>query len=196
MPSREADRIVIKGENMKILKPSLSLLAVVVVGALAACSNFNKAADVSGDIRTSMLQAGLKDVKVSQDRDKGVVTLSGNVTSEDDKAKAESLARSMSGAQVVSNQIAVLPLGAENVAHKVNVDLDEGIESNLDAALIKDSLHDSVKYSVKNHVVTLTGDVNSQAKRVRAQEVAAAVLNVEQVVNELQVKKQKATSTN
>ncbi len=181
---------------MKTLKPYLSVLAVVVVGTLAGCSNFNKSADVSGDIRTSMEQAGLKDVKVSQDRDKGVVTLSGNVTSDDDKAKAESLARSMSGAQVVSNQIAVLPLGAENAAHKVNVDLDEGIESNLDAALIKDRLHDSVKYSVKNHVVTLTGDVNSQAKRERAGEVAAAVLNVDQVVNELQVKKQKATSTN
>ena len=102
----------------------------------------------------------------------------------------------LSGAQVVSNQIAVLPQGVENVAHKVNVDLDEGIESNLDAALIADRLHDSVKYTVKNHVVTLTGDVNSQSKRARAEEVAAGVLNVEQVVNELQVKKQKATSSN
>lgn len=182
---------------MKLLKPSLSLLAVVVVGTLAGCStSFNKTADVSGEIHTSMDQAGLKDVTVKQDRDKGVVTLGGHVTSDEDKAKAESMARSMSGAQVVSNQIAVLPLGAENVAHKVNVDLDEGIESNLDAALIKDSLHDSVKYTVKNHVVTLTGDVNSQSKRARAEEVAARVLNVEQVVNELQVKKQKATSTN
>jgi hyperosmotically inducible periplasmic protein len=194
------DRIVIRGENMKKLKPYLSKLApglaLVLAGTLAGCSNFNKAADVSGDIRTSMEQAGLKDVKVSQDRDKGIVTLRGNVTSDDDKAKAESLARSMSGSQVVANQIAVLPVGAENLAHKVNVDLDEGIESNLDAALIKDRLHDSVKYSVKNHVVTLTGDVNSQSKRARAEQVAAAVLNVDQVVNELQVKKQKATTTN
>ena len=183
--------------DLSKLAPGLALgLALVVVGTLAGCSNFNQAADVSGSIRTSMEQAGLKDVKVSQDRDKGIVTLSGDVTSDEDKAKAESLARSMSGSQVVANQIAVLPLGAENLAHKVNVDLDEGIESNLDAALIKDSLHDSVKYSVKNHVVTLTGDVNSQSKRARAEQVAAAVLNVDQVVNELQVKKQKATSTN
>jgi hyperosmotically inducible protein len=196
MPLREGDRIVIEGENMKPLKPYLSLLAVVVVGTLAACSSFNRAADVSGDVRKSMEQAGLKDVTVSQDRDKGVVTLGGNVTSDDDKAKAESLARSMSGAQVVSNQIAVLPLGAENAAHKVNVDLDEGIENNLDAALIKNELHGNVKYAVKNHVVTLTGEVNSQSKRARAEEVAARVLNVEQVVNERQVKAQKATSTN
>lgn len=182
---------------MKLLKPGLSLLAVVVVGTLAGCStSSNKAPDVSADIRTSMEQAGLKDVTVSQDRDKGVVTLGGNVASDEDKAKAESLARSRSGAQVVSNQIAVLPPGAEKVAHKVNVDLDEGIERNLDAALIKEGLHDSVKYTVKNHVVTLTGDVNSQSRRARAEQVAAGVLNVEQVVNELQVKKQKATSTN
>ena len=169
---------------------------MVLIGTLAGCSNFNKAADVSGSVRTSIEEAGLKNVTVSQDRDKGIVTLGGNVTSDDDKAKAESIARSLSGAQVVSNQIAVLPQGVENEAHKVNVDLDEGIESNLDAALIKDRLHDSVKYTVKNHVVTLTGDVNSQSKRARAEEVAAGVLNVDQVVNELQVKKQRATSSN
>lgn len=181
---------------MKTIKPYLSILAVGVLAALAACSGFNRAADVSGDIRRSMEQAGLKDVKVSQDRDKGVVTLGGDVASDDEKVKAESIARSMSGSQVVSNQIAVLPVGGENAAHKVNVDLDEGIENNLDAALLKDRLHASVKYSVKNHVVTLTGDVNSQSKRARAEEIASKVLNVEQVVNELQVKQQKATSSN
>jgi hyperosmotically inducible protein len=186
-----------KERNMKMLKPFLSLLAVAAVGTLAGCSTtLTKAADVSGSIRTSMEQAGLKGVTVSQDRDKGVVTLGGNVTTDDDKSKAESIARSISGPQVVSNQIAVLPLGVENVAHKVNVDLDEGIESNLDAALIKNELHGNVKYAVKNHVVTLTGNVDSQSKRARAEEVASRVLNVDQVVNELQVKAQKATSSN
>jgi hyperosmotically inducible protein len=66
----------------------------------------------------------------------------------------------------------------------------------LDAALIQNRLHKNVKYDVKNGVVTLTGEVNSQLKRTFAQNVAAAVPNVQQVVNELQVKNQKATSTN
>ena len=96
----------------------------------------------------------------------------------------------------MSNQIAVIPPGAENEAEKVNSDLDKGIKSNLDAALIQDRLHDSVKYAVKNHVVTLTGEVDSQSKRTRAEQVASAVLNVNQVVNELQVKEQKASSSN
>jgi osmotically-inducible protein OsmY len=53
-----------------------------------------------------------------------------------------------------------------------------------------------VKYSVKNAEVTLTGTVNSQALRSQAQTLAAGVPNVRHVVNELQVKDQKATGTN
>ena len=182
---------------MKTLKPCLFLLAAVVVaGTLVGCSmRSTKAADVSASIRTSLDQAGLKDVSVSQDRDKGVVTLGGHVAADGDKSKAESIARSIAGAQVVSNQIAVIPPGAENDAKTVNSDLDKAIESNLDAALIKEKLHERVKYAVKNHVVTLTGEVDSQSKRARAEKVASAILNVQQVVNELQVKRQKASSS-
>jgi osmotically-inducible protein OsmY len=182
---------------MKTLKSCAALLAVTVVGTLTGCSTTStKAADVSDSIRTSLDQAGLKDVSASQDRDKGVVTLGGHVAMDGDKAQAESIARSFSGSEVVSNQIAVVQPGAESKTREINEDLDKGIESNLDAALIRDRLHESVKYTVKNHVVTLTGEVNSQSKRARAQEIASAVLNVQQVVNELQVRAQKASSSN
>jgi len=182
--------------NMKTLKLCLFLLAVVAAGALVGCSSAStKTADVSGSIRTSLDQAGLKDVSVSQDRDKGVVTLGGHVAADGAKSQAESIAKSLAGAQVVSNQIAVLPPGAESDAKTVNSDLDKGVANNLDAALITDKLHETVKYSVKNRVVTLTGEVDSQSKRARAQEVASMVPNVQQVVNELQVKDQKATSS-
>jgi osmotically-inducible protein OsmY len=182
---------------MKKFKTCLSLLAMVAVGTLAGCSTSStKAADVSGSIRTSLDQAGLKDVSVSQDRDKGVVALGGHVAADADKSHADTIARSFAGAHVVANQIAVIPPGVESEAKKINSDLDKGIESNLDAALIEERLHESVKYAVKNHVVTLTGDVESQSKRARAEKVASGVLNVQQVVNELQVKKQKATSSN
>jgi hyperosmotically inducible protein len=182
---------------MRTLKPYFSVLAVVVVGTLVGCSTTStKSADVSDSIRTSLDQAGLKAVSASQDRDKGVVTLTGNVASNGDKSQAESIARSLAATQVVSNQIAVIPPGAESAAKRVNADLDKGIESNLDAALIENKLHESVKYAVKNNVVTLTGDVDSEGKRSRAERVASGVVNVAQVVNELQVKGQKATSSN
>jgi osmotically-inducible protein OsmY len=52
-----------------------------------------------------------------------------------------------------------------------------------------------VKYDVKNGVFTLNGKVNSQSKRAWVQKLATDVPNVKQVVNELQVKGQKATSS-
>jgi osmotically-inducible protein OsmY len=181
---------------MKAFNLCVSILAVVVVGTLTGCSTTStRAANVIDSIRTSLDQAGLKDVSASQDRDKGVVTLGGHVSSDRDKTQAESIARSLAGSQVVANQVAVIPPGVEREAKTVNSDLDKGIESNLDAALIMHKLHDSVKYAVKNHVVTLTGDVDSPSKRARAEEVASAVPNVQQVVNVLQVKGQKATSS-
>jgi osmotically-inducible protein OsmY len=77
----------------------------------------------------------------------------------------------------------------------VNSDLDQGIEKNLDAALIQNKMHHNVKYEVKSGVVTLTGDVNSEELRSIAEKVAAGVPNVQQVVNDLQVKNQKASSS-
>ena len=78
----------------------------------------------------------------------------------------------------------------------MNSDLDKAIEKTLDAALIQNKLHKNVKYDVKNGVVTLTGEVNSQSKRALAEQIASAVPNVKQVVNDLQIKNQKASSSN
>ena len=182
---------------MKTLRPCFSLLAVLLVGTLAGCSTTpTKSADVSDGVRKSLDQAGFKDVSANQDRGKGVVTLTGHVAADADKAKAESIAQSIAVGQVVSNQIAVVPVGIESEAKAVNLDLDKGIENNLDAALVEAKLHDRVKYDVKNHVVTLTGEVDSQATRTLAGRVASSVPNVQQVVNELQIKAQKATSSN
>ena len=180
----------------KTLRLCLTLLAMVAAGMLAGCSQTPmKSPDVSDTIRKSLDRAGFKDVSVTQDREKGVLTLGGHVAADGDKAKAESIATSLAGGQVVSDQIAVIPLGGESAAKAVNSDLDGGIAKNLDAALIQHKLHKSVKYDVKNSVVTLTGEVNSQSKRRQAESIAASVPNVRQVVNELQVKNQKATSS-
>lgn len=180
---------------MKALKLCLTLLALLVVGMLIGCSTSTKSPDVSDSLRKSLDEAGLKDVSVTQDRDKGVVTLSGNVATDDAKAQAESIAKSIATGQVIANQIAVIPPGGESDAKTVNADLDKGIENNLHAALIQNRLQKAVKYAVKNGVVTLTGEVNSQSKRAQAEQVASNVPNVRQVVNELQVKDQKASST-
>jgi hyperosmotically inducible protein len=180
---------------MKTTKLLPTLFMLLAICALIGCSASAKSPDVSDSIRQSLDQAGLKDVSVSQNRDKGIVTLGGQVASNSDKSQAESLAKTFAGTQVVANQIAVIPVGAEKAAKAVNADLDQGIEKNLDAALIQNKMHRDVKYEVKSGVVTLSGDVNSEELRSSAEKVAAGVPNVQQVVNNLQVKNQKASSS-
>jgi hyperosmotically inducible periplasmic protein len=178
------------------VKLSLALLALFAVASFVACSGtIAKSPEVTSNIRKSLDEAGLKDVSVSQDRDKGVVTLDGKVDSEEIKNQAESIAKSIAPGQVVANQIVVLPPGDEKDAKSVNSDLDKGIDNNLHAALIQNDIEKGVSYDVKSGVVTLTGEVNSQSKRAQIEQVASEVPNVQQVVNELQVKDQKATST-
>src|ERR1700737_3892005 len=182
--------------DMKSLRSMMTLVPVLLVGGLLGCSDTpTKSPDVTDSVRKSLDQSGYKDVSVSQDRDKGVVTLSGTVASESDKAQAESLAKVAAAGQVVANTIAVRPPGDESAAKAVDSDLDKAIEKNLDAALVKRKMDKGVHYSVKNGVVTLKGDAPTQNPRAASKQIAAGVPNVKQVVNEMEVKEQKATST-
>ena len=178
-------------------EPSVVLgCAALAIGYLAGCRGTSaNSPDLTDSIRKSLDQAGLKSVSVSQDRDKGIVTLGGNVTNANDKAQAESVAKSLAGSQVVADEIAIIPAGNADAQRTMNTDLDQGIEKNLDAALIQNKMHHAVSYSVKNAVVTLTGEVATSDARKSAETIALAVPNVQQVVNDLQVKNQKATSS-
>src|SRR5215467_14006075 len=109
----------------KILRFAVSLILLV---AFSGCSTAPKSPEVADNIRKSLGQANLQDVNVSQDREKGVVTLTGTTATEAEKAEAESLAKASAGSQVVSNQIAVRPAGNEGVAKKVDSDHDPAIE--------------------------------------------------------------------
>jgi hyperosmotically inducible protein len=180
---------------MRLVKTVSVVVVTIVIAVMLGCSDTSKAPDVSGDIRHALDQAGLNDVSVSQDRDKGVVTLGGKVRTDDDKGRAESIAKSIAGTEVVSNEIGVRPNGSEGDAKKVDSDLDSGIDKNLDAMLVQHRLKNDVRYDVNNGVVTLKGTVPSQDRRASVQKLAEQVPNVKQVVNELEVKHQRASSS-
>ncbi len=174
---------------MKPIKTVSILLIAFAITATLACSDRQKAPDVTGNIRHALDQAGLNDVSVGQDRDKGVVNLTGKVASDDDKTRAESIARSAAGDQVISNEIAVRAKGDESTAKKVDSDLDSGIDKNLDAMLVQHRLKDDVRYDVNNGVVTLKGNVASQTQRTSVEKLAKQVPNVKEVVNKLDVER-------
>jgi hypothetical protein len=116
----------------------LSKPSLFAVGTWTGCwSNPPKSPDDSDSIRRFLDQSGYKDVTVSQDRDKGVVTVGGHVPSDTDKSQAESIAKSIAGSQVAADDITVVPPGDGGSDGKsANSDLDDGVGKSLDAALI------------------------------------------------------------
>lgn len=169
-------------------------LVITALTGWGCASSDTKSPEVAGAIRQSLSSAGLRDVSVSQDREKGVVRLGGHVSAEGQRQQAGSIANSLAAGQVVANEIEVVAPGVESASKQINSDVDDGIEKNLHAALISSSLDKEVKYSVKNGVITLTGTVNSEATRTQAAQVAASIPYQRQVVNELQIRDRKAST--
>src|ERR1035438_1511007 len=71
------------------------VMVLVAAGILGGCSQTAKSPNVSEDIRKALDQAGLKAVSIDQDREKGVVTLTGHVAGDNEKGQAESIARAI-----------------------------------------------------------------------------------------------------
>ena len=159
------------------------------------CSQNQKSADVKDAVENALSQAGYTSVTVAQDRDKGVITLSGDVATEEEKQGAADVTQSVSGAFVIANQIGVRPAGFTSEAEQIDSSLDTAIEKNFEALLIARRMDKDITYAATNGVLTLKGEVNSQNQRNELEQLAASVPNVKQAVNELQVKEQKATST-
>ena len=97
------------------------LIPLLALGILAGCSATStksteaaenaKSAELTLNINKSLNQAGLKDISASHNSADGTVTLSGQAQSDEDKSKAELIAKSMMAGHGVSNQISVMPMG-------------------------------------------------------------------------------------
>lgn len=177
---------------MRGIATTIILSTILTVG----CSTAPKSPPVADNIRKSLNQAGLKNVSVAQDRDKGVVTLTGNVPTDADKSNADNIAKSLAAGDVVANEIAILPAQDQGATKTMYADLDKGIGNNLDAALVSAGYKTGIRHSVKEGVVTLTGTVDDETQRSRIEDAAKRVPNVQQVVNEIQTRHQRATSSN
>jgi hyperosmotically inducible protein len=181
-------------------RPSLLGFAAVLAGALAVagCHNHADHPDEKSAVTTSLSGNNLSSIDVSQDRDKGVMTLTGNVSSGDQKSQAESLAKQAAPDYTVADEIGVRPPGAESQTGSVASSLDSGIEDNFKADIkAHKSLDDqSIHATAKNGTLVLTGSVKTGAQKHEAGKLAKSVPNVQQVVNELEVDPKKHSTAN
>jgi hyperosmotically inducible protein len=176
-----------------IAVPAASLLfALVLVG----CNQKPQHPDVKTAVDTAMTRNDLGVVKVSQDRDKGVLTLTGDVESADQKSQAEIVAAQAAPGYAISNELGVRPVGAESQAKAVDSNLDDAIEKNFKASLKAHKNLDAqnISYDAKNGTLVLKGSVKTDSQKSEAQKLAKAVPNVKEVVNEIEVKPDKDTT--
>lgn len=170
-----------------------SIMVTVASLLLALCigCNTNKAntPDVKDQVSKALDNAGMKDIKVDVNKDKQLVTLGGDVKTQEDKEKAEDVAKGAASGFVISNEIGVRPEGVEGAAKKIDTNVDDAIEKDFKAVIIANKLENQhIRYDAKNGVLTLKGDVDTPGQRTEVEKLAATVPNVQQVVNELDVK--------
>ncbi len=166
-----------------------AILALLLTFGIGCSTNKANIPDVKDQVSKALDNAGFKDLNVTTDRDKQLVTLKGDVKTEEDKQRAEETAKGAATGWVVSNEIGVRPEGVEGAARKIDANVDSAIEKDFKAVLIANRMENQhIRYDAKNGVLTLKGDVDTAAQREKAEKLAASVPNVQQVVNELDVK--------
>ena len=173
---------------------SFMAAALLSLFVLVGCNSQAQHPDVKDAVNSAMTQNNLGVVKVSQDRDKGVLTLTGDVDSADKKMQAEQVAKQAAPDYAIANELAVRPPTADNSQAKaVDSNLDSGIEDNFKAALkAHKNLDDqSIHYDAKNGTLVLKGSVKTAQQKKEAMMLAKNVPNVKEVVNELEVKPDK-----
>jgi len=169
---------------------TLGLLAAACLMLGIACAKHASSVSYEDGVKNALKQAELTEVNVSEDANKNTITLSGKVHSEDAKMEAARVAQTAGGDRLIVNEISVQPIGVESEAKDVAKNSDEAIEKNYKAALIAQGLDkQSIDYDAKNGVLTLGGSVKSVPARVEAEKLAQAVPNVQQVVNQIEIKR-------
>lgn len=129
----------------------------------------------------------IKSTDISVETQKGVVTLSGFVASQDQAEKAVALVKKVEGVQSVSDKLHVKDSKKASVSGYAG---DAATTSEIKAKLLADDIVPSRKIKVEttNGVVQLSGTVEKEAQSERAESIAKAIEGVKSVKNDLTVK--------
>ena len=152
-------------------------------------------ADSSRKVKTALgLSKRLAGYNINVNTSDGIVTLSGQVPSEEIKSLAGEIARDTAGVREVKNEIGVDP-AAQPSSESVHVE-----DLEIRVAILEAFAHSrelggkSIDVRVENRAVTLSGSVETPTQRSGAEQIAQAVDGVSGVTNNLAVTNPQAAS--
>lgn len=176
-----------------------STLVIAASLALSGCRGHDHPDDRMA-VYNALNQHDLRSVTVSQDRHAGTITLSGIVGSNDNKQRAEQIAKLAAPDYSIVDRLQVETAGlqSEIKSATANAQLDSAIEDHFRARLAshKALKGRNIKCYASNGTLTLKGTVKSYQERKQAEELARKVPEVQKVVNELEIKKGKPSPAN
>ena len=156
-------------------------LALLLGGALvSAC---NTAPDPKDQVSKELDAAQIGDVNLDYDSSNKVLHLKGEVDNAGQKSRAEEIANRVVGTSGrVANELTVAGPAATSVD-----DMDGNIRRELNAKMANDTalMNRSINFDVNNGVVTIKGDVRTDAEREKVAELTRSTPNVRDVVNAL-----------
>lgn len=146
-------------------------------------------AGVSASVRARVTGKGeFRGLRIGIETINGHVLLSGVVPTQEQKERIGQLAAETRGVQRVINNLTVSPKEprdfVQNIGRQVS---DEWVEKRVETAILMNR-HLSIRklgVEVDDHVVILTGFVDTGEQRTLAGELAASIQGVEQVRNEI-----------
>jgi hyperosmotically inducible protein len=181
-----------------------NMLAIVLVGIVlsAGCTSMTGKsagnnvddAQITAAVKSKLAQENLGSVtKIDVDTNLGTVYLTGMAETAAFRDRATALAREVQGVRQVVNNLkiqspsAAAGSGSSRTAGQA-VD-DATITASVKTKLAAEKLSTLMKVDVdtRHGIVTLTGDVDSEATRQRAVEVARGVQGVRDVVSNLRI---------
>ena len=180
---------------MKIEK-KMSRLAVIAVGLmLAACSQTDLG--ITTKVKAKLVaDRTVRASVIEVSTDKGVVTLTGNIDSEESKERALSLARETKGVVEVRDMIAVRRASGNGESPDADRTLgvtidDAGITMRVKTRLLEDPVVKGLTIDVDTRagVVYLTGSVGTPQEKEQAIKLARETQGVEDVQANLEIRK-------
>ena len=185
-------------EDMIMKTTTASVLATLLVGSIslnvAAAQDWKdgaKDAWIDGKAETTLLlNTNLNSFDIITDVKEGNVTLTGKVESSVDKALATELIKSLDGVKDVDNQLTVMN-EKEGTSEVVATLTDSKVATVVKTRLLfsTDVSGTQINVDVANGIVTLKGEVASDAERQLALKIAENTDDVKKVVDKIKVVK-------
>jgi hyperosmotically inducible protein len=170
-------------------KNAISLVALAAIVSLVVGCSQTTDAGITGLVKTKLAaDSKVSASEINVDTADGVVTLTGNVDSQEAKDEAVKLAKETSGVRDVKDMIAVRTgsqsAEAPNPNRTIGEHIDDaGITLRVKSRLLDDPVVKGMKIDVdtRDGVVFLTGSVTSDAEKKQAIELARTTEGVKDV---------------